>query len=66
MTTIPSRNELLGEIRRTLQNAVSPSYVAIAPNWSLYEVYNFCLVVEEAWEAGANFDFYNENGENTM
>ena|SRR5260370_3177347 len=61
MTTIASGVELLSEIRRELQNAISPSYVTTAPDWSLYEVYNFCLVVEEASEAGANLAFRNSN-----
>jgi len=61
MTTVTSRAELLGEIRRTLQNAISPNYAVAAPGWSIYEVYNFCLVIEEAREAGANVAFLNSN-----
>jgi hypothetical protein len=61
MTTVTPAAELLSEIHRALQGAISPSYVRSAPNWSLYEVYNFCLVVEEATRAGANLDFRNSN-----
>lgn len=61
MVTHLSKAELLNEINTALSVAIDPAFSSRAAEWDLYEVYTFCLIVEEAEEANAQVTFMNSN-----
>ncbi|GHO59199.1 hypothetical protein [Ktedonobacter robiniae] len=57
MATLPNKTALLNQIANLLPLALDPAYATRAATNDLYEVVNFCLVVQAAEDAKGNITF---------